>query len=249
MKRPRQQPATFDVFFSYNRQNGSEAEGLASRVKDDAKLEVFFDRWYLRSGYNWQPDLEDALSRSVNTAVLLGPGGLGQWQHEEMQTALNLCVTGRQRAVIPVLLPGANPNDLQTLPLFLGNRTWLDIRSGVNDLVAVDLLVASIRGQSPAGPLSVPAVPMFPVGDTQSAALFDLVEAAFSADEFAVFCRKHFEEVHREFTAGMGQGQRIILLIDRAERHDFVNRLTELVRKSNPKAHARIAPRLACFGL
>ncbi|MEO1525628.1 MAG: hypothetical protein AAFX06_09330, partial [Planctomycetota bacterium] len=68
--------------------------------------------------------------------------GLGPWQDEEMQAALQYAVR-EGRSVIPVVLPGAAAKP--ELPLFLSNRTWVDFREGFTSPL-LDKLVWGITG-------------------------------------------------------------------------------------------------------
>lgn len=88
-------------------------------------------------------------------AVFLGPTGISPWENEEMRSALEVRVHAKSRRVIPVLLPNApEPRD-RPLPRFLRRLTWVDFRSGLDDEVAFQWLVAGIRGVAP-GSVSVP---------------------------------------------------------------------------------------------
>jgi hypothetical protein len=71
--------------------------------------------------------LEAGIRSSESVAVLIGSDGRGPWEDEEMQAALNLAVRDK-RPLIPVLLPGCLTKP--ELPLFLANRTWVDLRGG-----------------------------------------------------------------------------------------------------------------------
>ena len=47
--------------------------------------------------------------------------------------------------VIPVLLPGADPGRCRS---FLAQRTWVDFRSGLDDVAALNRLAAGVRGEA-----------------------------------------------------------------------------------------------------
>ncbi len=96
-------------------------------------------------GVPWQQLLEEGIQHSKSIAVLIGKDGLGPWEDEEMQAALVLAVKDK-RPVIPVLMPGAPSKP--KLPLFLGNRTWVDLRGGFVK-ASVDKLVWGITGKKP----------------------------------------------------------------------------------------------------
>jgi len=128
---------TYDVFLSHNSANKAAVELIALRLRDEAGLRPFLDKWALVPGEKWIPDLEQAIEGSGAVAVFFGSEGVGRWHDEEKQLAL-LC----EKRVIPVLLPGARRNDVVG---FLRLRTWVDLDQ--EDGFA--RLVAGIKGQAP----------------------------------------------------------------------------------------------------
>ena len=141
----KQRPATsFDVFLSHNSQDKPTVRVLRDRLVE-LQLKVWFDEDELRPGIPWQKLLEEGIKNSASVAVLVGQDGLGPWEDEEMQGALSLAVKNK-RPVIPVVMPGASAQP--DLPMFLGNRTWVDLRGGF-DKEGLDKLVWGITGKKP----------------------------------------------------------------------------------------------------
>jgi len=116
----------YDVFLSHNSQEKSRVRQLQDEL-EKVGLVVWNDEDQLRPGVPWIELLEEGIVNSASIAVLVGGDGLGPWSDEEMQAALRLAVN-ENRPVIPVLLPGA-VNEPK-LPMFLNNRTWVDMRLG-----------------------------------------------------------------------------------------------------------------------
>lgn len=137
-------PASFDVFLSYHRADQADAQALKVTLETH-RLNVWLDVDELQPGQNWQPLLEEALQTARSIVVLVGASGSGPWQEEEVQAALRLAVQAK-KAVIPVLLPGA-PAEPE-LPLFLHNRTRVDLRQGWRD-AEVRRIVWGVRGDKP----------------------------------------------------------------------------------------------------
>jgi TIR domain len=130
----------YDVFLSYYWRDHSAVEQVA-RALCDHGLHVFLDRWYLTPGLAWPQVLERSLEQCHAVAVFVGPEPLGSWQVRESFMALDRQSRDETFPVIPVLLPGADP------PLgFLKLNTWVDLHSGVADAVALEALVAAVRG-------------------------------------------------------------------------------------------------------
>jgi hypothetical protein len=136
---------TYDVFFSYNWQDASAVEAVAHALRAQG-LTVFLDRWYLVPGRPWHPALEEIIDACRAVAVFLGPPGMGSWQQRETELAFARQSRDSSFPVIPILLPGADP------PLgFLALNTWVDLRSNLNDALALAVLTAAVRG-APPGP-------------------------------------------------------------------------------------------------
>ncbi len=142
--------AQFDVFLSHNSADKPAVEALAQRLLA-ADLQPWLDSWNLVPGEPWQEGLEEALDTCATCAVFLGPSGIGPWHNEEMRVALDRRARDRTRTfrVIPILLPGADPADPNTLPRFLGRMTRVDFRGGLDDAEAFRRLMAGVRGIAP----------------------------------------------------------------------------------------------------
>ena len=139
--------AGFDCFLSHNSKDKPAARALAARLRA-ADIGVWMDEDELRPGVECQPEMETGIRSSRSIAVLIGSQGMGPWQDQEVQFALNLAVRDR-RPVIPVLLPGAP--DAGDLPAGLAIRTWVDLRPDANghDSAAFDRLIWGITGVKP----------------------------------------------------------------------------------------------------
>ena len=132
----------FDVFLSHNSQDKPAVRELAARLEAHG-IRVWFDEDQLIPGRPWQALLEKGIEQSATGAVLVGGDGLGPWEDEEMQALLRHAAA-EDKPVIPVLLPGAK--DRPRLPVFLSNRTWVDLRDGFNDQ-GIAKLVWGITGK------------------------------------------------------------------------------------------------------
>ncbi len=131
-----------DVFISYNRRDTSAAEQIA-RALTERGLSVFLDRWTLQPGTAWTPALEAALAECGTVLVLVGPGGMSDWQRSESDLALDRQRRGDDVRVVPVIVPGGDP------PLgFLRLNTWVDLRDGLDAPPLLDVLAAIARGES-----------------------------------------------------------------------------------------------------
>ncbi len=136
----------FDVFLSHNSEDKPQVELIGQRLKSEFGLNPFLDKWNLIPGKTWPKELERALDQSATTAVFLGGGGKGPWHDQEMQRALVKAVqTHEDYRIIPVLLPGADDAQVSG---FLGLRTWVDFRAGVDDDMAFNRLVSGIKGEA-----------------------------------------------------------------------------------------------------
>jgi WD40 repeat protein len=144
-----QKPAdSYDVFLSYSRADAAAAETLRERLAQIG-LRPFLDRNGLPAGQPWQPWLEQIVGSCRAQVVLLGPAGVGSWQHREIQLGLDR-QAGSQTAsfpVLPILLPGLHDSDVP-LGRFLGLNTWIDLRQGLDDPEGLQRLLAGVQGKA-----------------------------------------------------------------------------------------------------
>jgi hypothetical protein len=140
--RGKEEVAEFDVFLCHNWDDKPAVRGLAQQLRERG-IRPWLDESELRPGLRWQPRLEEVLADIPAAAVILGPGGIGPWQNQELDVLMGLSVQGRC-AVVPVLLPGANPTDLR---LFLNGLTWVNLAAAEPN--PIDQLVWGITGQQP----------------------------------------------------------------------------------------------------
>jgi tetratricopeptide (TPR) repeat protein len=144
----------FHVFLSHSARDKAAVEELALRLKQEG-IEPWLDKWNLVPGEPWQPAIERALDDCAACAVVIGAGGMGVWQNEEMRAAIDrrVRVVQGQFRVIPVLLPGVDRPERGKLPAFLLATTWVEFRSVIDDAEAIRRLICGIQGKEPgAGP-------------------------------------------------------------------------------------------------
>jgi len=132
----------YDVFISYNTQDRQSVTALATRLKNQ-QVNVFLDRWHLIPGQPWPERLRNVLSSCSAVAVCLGPAEMGPWQQREMYFALERQHREPGFPVIPVLLPEAHPS-LD----FLTQNMWVDFRGGIEEPLALNILLAAIRHEA-----------------------------------------------------------------------------------------------------
>lgn len=151
MKDEAREKQAFDVFLSHNSKDKPGVRALAALLTERG-ISVWIDEEQLIPGRPWQPLLEKGIKESATGAVLVGADGVGPWENEEMQGLLQFVVQ-EKKPVIPVLLPGApgKPDP----PLFLSNRTWVDLRAGFGT-EGIDRLIWGVTGEHP-GRKPVPA--------------------------------------------------------------------------------------------
>jgi hypothetical protein len=74
------------------------------------------------------------------------------------------------------------------------------------------------------------------------AVIRELILAAFGDEEFLIFCADHFPAVRQQFTTGQTQGQRVLALVEHADRHGLLDQLLAHVKAANAYQYTRFAP-------
>jgi outer membrane protein assembly factor BamB len=77
-----------------------------------------------------------------------------------------------------------------------------------------------------------------------TAAVRELLSAAFSDQELTTLCFDHFHSVYENFGSGMNKGRKIQLILDHCVRRGRVAELLNRVREHNPAQYARFEGRL-----
>lgn len=139
----------FDVFLSHNSADVAVVERIAERLQRE-EITPWLARWVLTPGDTWQPGISNGLRASRACAVFVGPHGLGGWAREELGVAQDRAAKEDGFRLFMVLLPGAVKPDDPSLA-FLANRTWVDLRGGVDDLEGFQDLLSAISGARRAG--------------------------------------------------------------------------------------------------
>jgi hypothetical protein len=131
-------------------------ERLAQRLHGQG-IELWLDTWNLIPGNPWQAEIERALEDCETCSVLIGPSGLGPWQHAEMRAAIDRQMSKSDFRVIPVLLPGAERGERSRYPTFLTQTTWIEFRNSIDEQEPIRRLMAGIRGIPPGPAFDLPS--------------------------------------------------------------------------------------------
>ncbi|MEA2623690.1 MAG: hypothetical protein QOH61_2600 [Chloroflexota bacterium] len=167
----------FDVFLSHNGKDKPAVTRLAEKLRRNG-MRPWLDAWELTPGGRWQEELHAGLQASKSCAYFIGPYGEGDWAREELEAARSRAATDRSFRLFPVLLPGVpDPFDRTTLPPFLGGRTWVDYRAGLEDGDAFQALINATKGVAPGSRGGV--APTTDVSPYRGLMAFDEADARF----------------------------------------------------------------------
>ncbi|MCC6178679.1 MAG: TIR domain-containing protein [Chloroflexi bacterium] len=137
----------FDVFLSYNRRDEAAVLRLADKLMA-ARFVPWFDRWHLTPGGDFQDEMAAGLRAATACAVFIGMHGVGDWSRKELGLAEDRDAKDRAFRLFPVLLPGVPDRFEPTaLPGFLGLKSWVDFRSGIEDPQAFEDFTCAIAGR------------------------------------------------------------------------------------------------------
>lgn len=77
-----------------------------------------------------------------------------------------------------------------------------------------------------------------------TAAVRELLLAAFSDEELATFCFDYYRPVYENFTAGMSRPQKVQMLMEQCERRGGMAALLERVKVANPYQYQKFRGQL-----
>lgn len=128
------------LFLSHAGEDSGAARELAGILRE-AGLSVWLDVEELKPGDAWMPSLEAALRKADAFAVYVGRSGVSHWVDREVRVALDRNTREPDFRILPILGPGADP---EVMPAFLSQHQWLDLRTGYDDPIRLQELVAAV---------------------------------------------------------------------------------------------------------
>ena len=137
----------YDVFISHNSADKPAVELIANTLEAQ-KLTCFLDKWDILPGDQWMRNLENGLANSRMIVIFIGTNGIGPYQREEIYIALRRKIQQRQDCIIPVLLPGASPEDIAKFSSFLLGINALRFYD-LEDPLPHRILAGLLRGENP----------------------------------------------------------------------------------------------------
>jgi hypothetical protein len=137
------QPEPELVFLSHAGTDTQAAKELASVLRQ-AGLEVWLDVDCLQPGDVWADELERALQRAGALVLYLGQFGVLNWLGREVRYALDRNTREPSFRLIPILGRGSQQ---QSLPPFLSQQQYLDLREGIASPEKLKELISGIKRQ------------------------------------------------------------------------------------------------------
>jgi hypothetical protein len=135
---------TFDVFASYGSPDRVIVEDILLALRQQG-VRPWFDKWCIKGGDRFIQQIAAALDEVPAIAVFIGSEPLRPWQSAEVERAIKQSVESDSKRVIPVLMPGA---DVDQLPPFLDILSAIRFPSAT-DAGSLRLLKLSIEGREP----------------------------------------------------------------------------------------------------
>lgn len=136
-----------DAFMSHNSADKPAVESIAAALEAQ-DLSCFLDKWDILPKDQWLKILETGITESRTILIFVGTHGVGPYQQAEADAALRRQIQQRQDCVIPVLLPGASPEDIAKLSLFLQGTNALRFYD-LHEPFIHRLLAGLVRGEDP----------------------------------------------------------------------------------------------------
>jgi hypothetical protein len=141
------------TFLAHAPENEAEVEVLARRLRDEARVAVWFGPWDIEPGDDRQEVMELGLASAQVCIICINDAGgnVVGWQNQQMRVAIMKRVQGDTMRVIPLLLPGTTYPRPEQLPPFLALYEPV-VFSTLTDDAAFKKLVGGILRPRPSTP-------------------------------------------------------------------------------------------------
>ena len=136
----------YDILLSYSISDFEHVERIASYLSDIG-IAVWFDKWFLVPGQNWQSEIKKAIESSYTIGVFISSSYSG-WQHEELIHTLQEQGQEKSIRVIPILLPGVT---LDYMPSSMQHLPFIDFRNDILDPNQLISLITTIANAKQSG--------------------------------------------------------------------------------------------------
>lgn len=245
----------YDVFISYSHADQDWVwNWLIPRLKAEGLI-LCTDQESFDIGVPSLVNMENAVLASRHTLLVLTPAYMNsQWTLYEQILAQTQDPIGQRQRTLPVLREPCE------LPPRIAMLTYVDLAESVNAEAQVRRLINAIRGSRtlpdpqriPVGrtpaptPAATPAPPSQPAPAPawDTAAVRELLMAAFGDEDLTTFCYDNFRPVYEEFTTGMSRTQKVQRLVEHCERRGEMEKLLAQVERANPFQYERYRGRL-----
>ncbi len=178
----------YDVYLCHAPGDAPAAEAIAATL-DAEGLEPWLAARCAVPGGEASREALEGLRAAGACAVLVGPGGLGDWARDELAAAREIAARERGFRLVAVLLPGA-PEPFDPSLAILAAAPWVDLRAGLGDPDGLRDLTRAVRGELRLGPPlalldgdDCPYRGLEPFGEDQSELFFGREEETVSAVE------------------------------------------------------------------
>lgn len=235
---PSQSEDTFlyDAFISYSSKDKEWVRNILLPRLEQERLRICIDYRNFEIGVTILENIENAVKQSRRTLLVMTPNWVeSEWGRFEQFLLQTQDPANTQRRILPLMVQHCEvPERLQ---MFM----YLDLTDTGEFEFQMQRLLKSIQVTPPAI-RSGETSPSFSdtethckssAGEWNSHAIRQLLEAAFSDEEFSTFCYDFFMPVYQEFSVGLSKPQKIHRLVAYCDRQGLMKQLLGLVRKFN----------------
>lgn len=257
-------PQPIEIFFSYAHEDAELRDELAKHLfilERQGKITTWYDG-DIPAGSERQVEINTHLNSAHIILLLISPYFmLADEPYRQMKRALERYQTEQTRVIPIILRPTVGWNDEDFGKLWVLPRepkppitSWPDRNEAFFHIVEeIQKIVGDLAARLPTPPKPAPTStsgastatsPQASAIEYNTGTIRNLLKAAFSDEDFTIFCFDNFREVHDQFSTGMSLTQKIQRLIEDCRKKMAFEKLFELVEKDNPVQYQRFADQL-----